>query len=512
MERRSNSDRLLGRLKQIKPAHMGGDADSTQDQNQRGEQFILYCKAAREWSRIHGRRWAHQLHGLVAGNRASGPISFLLVSAALGTALTLTTLYSTSYAVTVDGQPVGVVADQSVVDHAIQTVEAQGSRLLGCEYQVEGEVDYQFTLTLKSDLSEERDIRDFFYEQLNEVSDQLRACEVLVDGEVIGVVKDEAMLDTMLDELKDNYVNENTVQADFVENVQIDYVYAVDDLMTIEEMETALTANSTGETTYTVQKGDTFNAIAYSNDMSVSDLKALNPDVNINRLMIGDVLNVKELIPVLSVQTTEHQVYTQSIECPVETVEDSSMYKGDSKILTQGEEGEAQIEADVVYVNGYERERTVTSSTTLREPTTTVKAVGTKEKPKTASKGTYIWPTSSHRINSYFGGRNLWGSYDYHSGLDIHATYGEQIKAADGGTVTFAGWKGTYGNLVVITHDNGTQTYYAHNSSLLVSVGEKVYQGQAIARAGSTGNSSGVHCHFEVRVNGKAVNPLNYLR
>lgn len=512
MERRSNPDGLFGRLKQIKPAHTGGDAASTQDQNQRGEQFVLYCKAAREWSRIHGRRWAHQLHGLVAGNRAAGPISFLLVSAALGTALTLTTLYSTSYAVTVDGQPVGVVADQSVVDHAIQTVEAQGSRLLGCEYQVEGEVDYQFTLTLKSDLSEERDIRDFFYEQLNEVSDQLRACEVLVDGEVIGVVKDEAMLDTMLDELKDNYVNENTVQADFVENVQIDYVYAVDDLMTIEEMETALTANSTGETTYTVQKGDTFNAIAYSNDMSVSDLKALNPDVNINRLMIGDVLNVKELIPVLSVQTTEHQVYTQSIECPVETVEDSSMYKGDSKILTQGEEGEAQIEADVVYVNGYERERTVTSSTTLREPTTTVKAVGTKEKPKTASKGTYIWPTSSHRINSYFGGRNLWGSYDYHSGLDIHATYGEQIKAADGGTVTFAGWKGTYGNLVVITHDNGTQTYYAHNSSLLVSVGEKVYQGQAIARAGSTGNSSGVHCHFEVRVNGKAVNPLNYLR
>ena len=96
--------------------------------------------------------------------------------------------------------------------------------------------------------------------------------------------------------------------------------------------------------------------------------------------------------------------------------------------------------------------------------------------------------------------------------MDIKASYGASIKAADGGTVTFAGWKGTYGNLVIITHDNGTQTYYAHNSSLLVSAGEKVYQGQVIAKAGSTGRSTGNHCHFEVRVNGSAVNPLNYLK
>ena len=246
--------------------------------------------------------------------------------------------------------------------------------------------------------------------------------------------------------------------------------------------------------------------------MSLSDLMALNPDANINRLMVGDVLNVKEIIPTLSVQTTEHVTYTEPIQCPVEEVADSSMYKGDSKILTQGEEGEARVEADITYINGRERERDVTGTTTLREPTTTVKAVGTKERPKTASKGYFIWPTSSHRINSHFGSRYIFGSYAYHSGLDIHATYGEGIKAADGGTVTRAGWHNSYGYLVVIKHDNGIETYYAHNSSLVVSVGEKVYQGQVIARAGSTGNSSGVHCHFEVRVRGSAVNPLNYLR
>ena len=481
------------------------------DRSEQKKKLLLYYKVGKEWSRIHIRRWTHLFHGAAAGNRAVGPITFLLVSAALGSALTLTTLYSTSYAVVVDGQQVGVVADQSVVDHAIETVESQGSQLLGYNYQISSEVDYQFTLTLKSDLSDEQTIRNYFYEQLTEVSDELRAYEVVVDGRSIGIVKDQDALNRMLEELKDQYTTENTVQVDFAENLQINNVYAVDNYMTTDEMRQALEANTTGDTTYTVEKGDTFNAIAYANDMSISDLKALNPGIDINRLMIGDVLNVKELIPTLSVRTLDHEVYTQAIECPVETVEDSSMYKGDSKIITQGEEGEAEIEADVVYLNGYEQERTVTSSTTLREPTTTVKAVGTKEKPKTASTGSYSWPTSSRRINSYFGGRYIYGYYDYHSGLDIHATYGEKIKAADGGTVTFAGWKGSYGYLVIITHDNGVQTYYAHNSSLLVSAGDKVYQRQAIAKAGSTGNSTGVHCHFEVRVGGTAVNPLNYL-
>ena len=466
--------------------------------------------ALKEWARINLRRAAHVAHGALSVHHAVSPASFLAVSAALGVALTLTTLYTTSYAVTVDGEPVGVVADQSVVREAIQEVETEGSSLLGYDYQVAGNIDYQFALSLKTDISQQGDIEDYFYGQLDQVSEHLRKCEVLVNGRSVGVVKDEDALNDMLEELKNQYINENTTRASFVENLTVDYVYNADTVMTTEEMKTALESSSAGETTYTVKQGDTFNGIAYRNDMSVSDLKALNPGVNINRLMIGQVLNVKELVPVLSVETWEHQTYTQAIECPVETVEDNSMYKGSSKILTQGVEGEALIEANVTYVNGYEREREVTSSTTLREPTTTIKAVGTKERPKTASTGKYAWPISG-RITSYFGGRKIFGSYSYHSGIDITARHGAAIKAADGGTVTFAGWKGTYGKLVIITHDNGTKTYYAHNSSLLVSSGQKVYKGQQIAKAGSTGRSTGTHCHFEIRVNGSAVNPLNYL-
>ena len=475
-------------------------------------EFKLYVKGMREWARIHFRRWAHLFHGAAAGTLAVGPVSFLLVAGALGTALTLTTLYSTSYAVIVDGQEVGVVADQSVVDQAIRTVETRGSQLLGYDYQVDSNIDYSFALTLKSDLSREQDISNYFYGQLNELSDQLRAYQVMLGGQVVGVVKDETALNTMLDGIKAEYVTDATTSVEFVEDLSVSPVYAVDNLMSVGQIEEALKANTTGETTYTVVKGDTYNGIAYRNDMSLSDLMELNPQANINRLMVGDVLNVKEIVPALSVQTTEHITYTEAIACPVEEVKDDSMYKGDSKVITQGEEGEAQVQADVIYVNGYERERTVTDTLTLREPTTTVKAVGTKEKPKTASKGTYIWPVSSHRINSYFGGRRIFGSYSYHSGIDIHATYGEAVHAADGGTVIKAGYNGSYGNLVVIRHDNGVETYYAHNSSLVVSVGQKVYQGQTIAKAGSTGRSTGVHCHFEVRVGGTAVNPLNYLR
>ena len=280
--------------------------------------------------------------------------------------------------------------------------------------------------------------------------------------------------------------------------------------ITIREMEQALQANGNGSTTYTVVAGDTFNAIAYANDMSVSDLKALNPSVDINRLMVGDVLNVKELTPLLSVETVDDVTYVESIPCPVEEVKDSSLYKGSSKIVTQGVEGEAQVDATITYVNGQETGRVINSTTTLREPTKTVKAVGTKEKPKTASSGSYQWPIRG-RITSYFGGRYIFGSYSYHSGIDISASYGAAIRAADGGTVTYAGYKGSYGKLVIITHDNGTQTYYGHNSSLLVSAGQKVYKGQQIAKAGSTGRSTGVHCHFEVRVRGSSVNPLSYL-
>ena len=98
-----------------------------------------------------------------------------------------------------------------------------------------------------------------------------------------------------------------------------------------------------------------------------------------------------------------------------------------------------------------------------------------------------------------------------HTGLDSSASTGTPIKAAASGTVTFSGRKGSYGNLIVVTHGNGVQTYYGHCSALYASTGQQVSQGQTIAAVGSTGNSTGPHLHLEIRVNGVAYNPQNYL-
>ena len=98
-----------------------------------------------------------------------------------------------------------------------------------------------------------------------------------------------------------------------------------------------------------------------------------------------------------------------------------------------------------------------------------------------------------------------------HTGLDIAASTGTKIKAAAGGTVTFSGYKGSFGYMVVIDHGNGVQTYYAHCSRLYVTAGQKVNQGDVIAAVGNTGNSTGPHLHLEIRVNGVAYNPQNYL-
>jgi len=117
-----------------------------------------------------------------------------------------------------------------------------------------------------------------------------------------------------------------------------------------------------------------------------------------------------------------------------------------------------------------------------------------------------VRPTSG-TITSRFGYR----AEGYHKGLDIAAPTGTQIAAVSAGTVTFAGWQGDYGNLIIISHGGGIETYYAHCSALNVTEGEQVGQGELIGFVGSTGYSTGSHLHLEIRVNGTPQDPQNYL-
>ena len=132
----------------------------------------------------------------------------------------------------------------------------------------------------------------------------------------------------------------------------------------------------------------------------------------------------------------------------------------------------------------------------------------------TVSNGYFLWPTPSCTyITSHFAPQRVnpvTGKLRPHTGTDIGAQYGANIIAAAGGTVRFAGWNGGYGNCAIIDHGGGVSTLYAHMSSLLVSAGQYVSGGDLVGRVGSTGNSTGPHLHFEVLINGTAVNPMQY--
>lgn len=201
-------------------------------------------------------------------------------------------------------------------------------------------------------------------------------------------------------------------------------------------------------------------------------------------------------LPLLTVCTVEEVTYTQPVEPPVQEVEDSTLLLGEEKVLSQGTPGLEERTDRVTYTMGQEQSRENMSRNRLAQATPTQVAVGTAQGVEGA-KGRFLWPLRG-RITSPFGGRQIFGGENFHRGLDIAAPSGTPIAASAGGQVIWAGPKGTYGNLVKIDHGNGFTTYYAHCSELLVQEGDQVTQGQTIALVGSTGRSTGPHCHFEL--------------
>jgi murein DD-endopeptidase MepM/ murein hydrolase activator NlpD len=164
-------------------------------------------------------------------------------------------------------------------------------------------------------------------------------------------------------------------------------------------------------------------------------------------------------------------------------------------------------------VNGVTTNQEVLSSTVLKDAVNEVVAVGTKVIYYAASRGTSAVSTQGFIrpcigiVTSNYGWR--WRSF--HSGVDFAASTGTPVTASKAGTVVYSGWKGSLGYCIIIDHGNGVQTLYGHNSRLIASVGSYVTQGQTVALMGSTGRSTGPHCHFEVRVNGISQNPWNYI-
>lgn len=458
-----------------------------------------------------GRERLAQSLGAARGMVARHPISPLMYATVLAVVIGVVAFkdnYARAYVLEVNGQEVGLVSGEDEVNAILDNVEIRAASILGDDFNFDVDVTLSPVYAAAGALSDAAEVENALF---MEVGAYMQAYAISVDGEELGYAADKDEFYRMLDEIAQPYIPTNAVRYQFVEDVQVYPVQLPSNTeFNIEPIRAELSALRVEEAVYTVEKGDTFNAIAYSLDMMPNELSILNPDVIVDKLWIGQELVIQQAVPRLSVLVFTDEAYEQVIPSPVEYIETADLYVGDTKVKEQGEDGLAWVNAQVTYLNNVELEREILESTTLKEPTTTYTYTGTTPRPVTASNGYFIWPVRGH-ITSNFGGRNLWGRYDFHLGIDIAVPYGTAIKAADGGTVIKAGWNGSYGKLVAIRHDNGIVTYYGHNSSILVNVGDKVYQGQIIARAGSTGNSSGNHCHFEVRVEGTSVNPRNYL-
>ena len=420
--------------------------------------------------------------------------------------------YTLGTTVVYDGVAVDTVGSRRIAKRAAAnisdiTVETLGESRCAISDEL---IHYDTGLVRRSEITDKAELEQDLADEIGLVT---YGYSLYINDELLGSTEYEGALDDLLEQLKQLYVSPDTLSVDFVEDVRIAKGYVpTESIMNLGHIAEILSSTKAGEVTYTVAKGDTWSQIANDHGMTSAELEAINPGYDINRIHIGDSLTISSAVPYLTIVVTERQNYVDPIDFDITYVDDSSLYKGDYRVISKGVYGTADVVADVTYVNGEETDRTILSSVTLTAPVTEHRARGTKERPSWAPSGNFRWPTSG-RITSYFGYRNtgIRGASTNHQGIDIAVPYGTPIYAADGGTVTFSGYKGAMGYVIIIDHGNGYCTYYEHNSSLLVSAGTHVYKGQQIAKAGRSGVASGVHCHFGIQRNGVYVNPLNYL-
>jgi murein DD-endopeptidase MepM/ murein hydrolase activator NlpD len=409
--------------------------------------------------------------------------------------------------VQLDGKTIGYLHSAKQLEQAIANVEDKATEYFGVPYHYGGRLTYSLAYLRGNNLFSTADLENLLFSSIDNLE---KTYALKIDGQVIATNKSRTALQMMLNRILDSGITglENT-KTEFLQDVQIVASSLNESFeMSISDLEAKLGQSRQETQFYKVVKGDTVGRIASKHNMTVSQLKTLNPGKNLNKIYAGEKLTVSAAVPYLSLKQTVKESYTEKIEYGTTIEYSSSMYTGTSKIKSAGVYGEAAVTADVVYVNGVEQGRTVLSYEVTKQPVNQVKLVGTKARPKTMATGHFIKPVKG-TVSAYYGKYpTLSGT---HTGIDWRAPKGTSIKASDGGKVIHAGWKGNYGYCVIIDHENGYQTYYAHCSKLLVKKGQRVYQGQEIAKVGSTGRSTGPHLHFEVRYNGKHQNPLKYV-
>lgn len=369
--------------------------------------------------------------------------------------------------------------------------------------------------------------------QVVEKADFKTSTNVVTIGEQKFAVKDTAVVESTLMDLMKYYTGtenlakimdtENPIQAlsetgsqyigaKVVEPVKVESSYAApDEVLTADQMRRMmLYGQKEPQQTVTFGEDSSLWYIARDYGLTEEELILLNPQVEGLKWgeLLGMELDVTPLNPIIHVQTEQEKVNVAPISYETEYIDDETMLKGQTKVTQTGQNGEFLTRTKVEYVNGEQTNSTVVEETQLSEPVKEVIIRGTKVVSGVGT-GNWVWPTTSRNVTCGYL------CYSGHYAIDISASTGQSVYAADNGVVVSASYNAAYGNVILINHKNGYYTRYAHLNSMNVKAGDIVEAGQLIAGAGNTGNSTGTHLHFEIRTNtgsqpSYAPNPLDF--
>lgn len=276
------------------------------------------------------------------------------------------------------------------------------------------------------------------------------------------------------------------------------------------------------EKTVKVNAGDSIESIAFDNQISVQEFLIFNTQYTSrdNLLVAGTDVNISKVDPKIEIVVESYEVVDKETNFAVVEQYDQNLTQGSMIVTQEGEKGLERVSQNVKSVNGEIAYVDPVGKETIKSSVSKIINIGTKFVPNIGSTSSWGWPTNSgYTLSSYYGYRL--SGYDsangnLHAGIDIAGTgYGSPVKAANNGVIEVMQFKYDYGNHIMINHNNGYYTLYAHMSGFApgISVGSTVSRGQIIGYVGATGWATGPHLHFEIRTCPKwscTTNPLNY--
>ncbi len=453
---------------------------------------------------------------------------FAVVAATLGIIINAAS-YDVVLGVYLNGDFVGYLETRSPMTVAETMIDTDFAAMAGQDYELDCRIDYTFLNVKSPTFMNDADCYRVLYNVASK--DFTDAYALYVDGEKIAAGTSYDELNGLLDQFENANGEKRTLRNDIriVNELclksSVRTTEQIAQLLNLEIAQIADASESNEAVTDTVGI-NRVSALALT--ASESDNTDAANDVGVTARFsdgINTLVVPKTLSDGTQITTDEEKlrrelnlVYskeeTASEKIPYETayIESDDYTVGTQILKTGGRDGSAEVVYEVEYDNSGEISRKEISRKTVKEPVTEVMVIGTSPVPTKNPSGNFIWPTAATKpISSGYGGRRLFGAYDFHLGIDILNSYGNDVWAADSGTVTYAGYNNSYGYYITIEHADGFSTLYAHMSKLYAQEGDEVKKGDVIGAIGKTGVATAYHLHFEVRVDGKTVDPTDYL-